>query len=129
MNRGDIRFKIISKLLLNNRMYTIVKRMEISASHSLSLSYPSKCENLHGHNWIIKVYCRSHSLNEDGMVIDFSHIKKIINDKMDHKNLNEVFKFNPTAENIAKWICDQIDTCFKVEVQESEGNIAIYEEN
>ena len=129
MNRGDIRFKIISKLLLNNRMYTIVKRMEISASHSLSLSYPSKCENLHGHNWIIKVYCRSHSLNEDGMVIDFSHIKKIINDKMDHKNLNEVFKFNPTAENIAKWICDQIDTCFKVEVQESEGNIAIYEKD
>ena len=110
-------------------MYTIIKRMEISASHSLSLSYPSKCENLHGHNWIIKVYCRSMELNEDGMVIDFTHIKNAVKDKLDHKNLNEVLDFNPTAENIAKWICDQIDTCFKVEVQESEGNIAIYEEN
>ena len=68
-------------------------------------------------------------LNEDGMVIDFTHIKNAVKDKLDHKNLNEVLDFNPTAENIAKWICDQIDTCFKVEVQESEGNIAIYEEN
>ena len=37
------------------RMYTVIKRMEISAAHSLSLSYPSKCEYLHGHNWIITV--------------------------------------------------------------------------
>ena len=31
-------------------MYTVIKRMEISAAHSLLLSYPSKCEYLHGHN-------------------------------------------------------------------------------
>ena len=46
-----------------------------------------------------------------------------------HKNLNEVLSFNPTAENIAKWICDQIPQCFKVMVQESENNIAWYEED
>ena len=50
-------------------MYTVIKRMEISASHSLRLSYPSKCENLHGHNWMITVYCRSKELNADGMVV------------------------------------------------------------
>ena len=27
-------------------MYTVIKRMEISAYHSLRLSYPSKCENM-----------------------------------------------------------------------------------
>ena len=43
-------------------MYTVIKRMEVSASHSLNLSYRSKCENLHGHNWIITVYCRSEVL-------------------------------------------------------------------
>lgn len=37
-------------------MYTVIKRMEVSASHSLKLSYQSKCENLHGHNWIITVF-------------------------------------------------------------------------
>ncbi len=34
---------------------------------------------------------------------------------------------NPSAENIAKWICDHIEHCYKVSVQESEGNLAIYE--
>lgn len=56
-------------------MYTVIKRMEISASHSLKLSYRSKCENLHGHNWIITVYCRSEVLNEDGMVVDFQTLE------------------------------------------------------
>lgn len=110
-------------------MYTVIKRMEVSASHSLSLSYPSKCENLHGHNWIITVWCRSHELNEDGMVIDFTHIKQAVTDRLDHKNLNDVLPFNPTAENIARWICEQISSCFKVEVQESENNRAIYEKD
>ena len=54
-------------------MYTVIKRMEISASHRLKLSYESKCENLHGHNWIITVYCQAEQLNEDGMVVDFTH--------------------------------------------------------
>lgn len=110
-------------------MYTVIKQMEISASHRLSLSYESKCENLHGHNWIITVYCRSKELNTDGMVIDFTHIKHAVKNKLDHQNLNDVFSFNPTAENIAKWVCDQIPTCFKVEVKESDGNTAIYEKD
>lgn len=110
-------------------MYTVIKRMEISAAHHLSLSYPSKCENLHGHNWVITVYCRSNELNPDGMVIDFSHIKRVVKDRLDHSNLNEVLPFNPTAENIAKWICDQFSSCYKVEVRESESNIAIYEKD
>lgn len=110
-------------------MYTIIKTFEISASHSLCLSYRSKCENLHGHNWLITVYCRSNVLDENGMVIDFSLVKKLISDKLDHRNLNEILPFNPTAENIARWICDQFDSCYKVEVKESERNIAIYEKD
>lgn len=110
-------------------MYTVIKTLEISAAHSLHLSYESKCENLHGHNWIITVYCRSRQLNDDGMVVDFSHIKRNIKAKLDHQNLNDVLPFNPTAENIAKWVCDQIDCCYRVDVQESTGNTAIYEKD
>ena len=37
-------------------MYYIEKSLEVSASHHLNLSYESKCSNVHGHNWHIKVY-------------------------------------------------------------------------
>lgn len=110
-------------------MYYIVKRLEISASHSLKLGYESKCSHLHGHNWIITVYCKSAELNTEGMVIDFKQVKDLIRDKMDHKNLNEVFPFNPTAENIAHWVVGQVPYCYKAKVQESEGNTAIYEKD
>ena len=110
-------------------MYTVIKRMEISASHSLTLPYPSKCENLHGHNWIITVYCRSKELNEYGMVVDFSQIKEVVQGALDHRHLNDVLPFNPTAENIARWVCEQVLYCFKVEVRESEGNTVIYEKD
>ena len=107
-------------------MYYVQKSMEISASHRLALNYPSKCQNLHGHNWHVRVHCKSRTLNENGMVEDFTLIKKAIQDKLDHKNLNEIFDFNPTAENMAKWMCEQIPTAYKVSIQESDGNIAVY---
>lgn len=108
-------------------MFTVRKTLEIAASHTLSLPYESKCIGLHGHTWIIIVECRSEGLNEDGMVIDFNLIKTRIHAKLDHTNLNDVLPFNPTAENIAKWVQQQIPNCIKVSVQESENNIALYE--
>ncbi len=110
-------------------MYYVSKRLEISAAHALNLSYESKCESLHGHNWIVVVHCKSQKLNADGMVTDFTKIKGKIMSALDHRNLNEVLPFNPTAENIAKWICDNVDNCYKVEVWESENNKAVYEKD
>lgn len=108
-------------------MYYVSKKLEVAGAHQLKLNYESKCGNLHGHNWWITVHCKSSILNENGMVVDFKHIKNMVSDKLDHHNLNEVFDFNPTAENIAEWICNNVPRCYKVEVQESDGNVAIYE--
>ena len=110
--------------------------MEVAGSHHLDLPYESKCSNLHGHNWIITVHCKSEKLTDYGMIVDFALVKKEIHGVLDHSNINDVLdnRINPTAENMAKWICDKVSElcevgyCYKVEVQESEGNVAIYEE-
>lgn len=130
-------------------MFEIKKTFTISAAHKLDLDYESKCKELHGHNWIITVYCRSSELDKNGMVVDFTDIKRKIQDKLDHKNLNDVFELgweedivkgdtgvkgihiylNPTAERIAEWICMQIPKCYRVDVGEVEGSIATYYES
>ena len=108
-------------------MYYLKKTFEISASHHLKLSYKSKCEQLHGHNWLITIHCKSKELNAEGMVVDFTHIKSLIADRLDHANLNEILPCNPTAENIARWICNQIPQAYRVDVVESQNNEASYE--
>lgn len=113
-------------------MYIVKKRMEISGSHCLVLPYDSPCERRHGHNWIITVWIRGTKLNECGMLADFAKIKRTIHGQLDHTHINDAVDFNPTAENMAKWVSDTLTeqfgyTCYKVEVQESEGNSATYE--
>lgn len=112
-------------------MYEVRKSFEISAAHRLSLDYESKCSGLHGHNWQIEVACKSNELDQNGMVVDFTHIKKVIEEQLDHKDICEFVvdgqRCNPTAENIARWIAEQIgDKCFEVKVEESKGNLAIW---
>lgn len=107
-------------------MYYVSKRIEVSYAHALSLDYESKCSNLHGHNGIITIFCCAEELNENGMVMDFTHIKEAVKKHIDHRNVDEIFDFNTTAENMARWICDQIPQAYKVIFQESEGNVAAY---
>jgi len=109
-------------------MFRIQKRIEIAGAHHLNLPYESKCRNVHGHSWILTIYCQASDEAveaNNGMVIDFTNIKEVVM-RLDHSDLNQILEENPTAENIARWICLHTPYCYQVDVQESEGNIATY---
>lgn len=107
-------------------MYYLSKKMEIAASHRLKLDYPSPCSRLHGHNYSVEIFCKSEKLDDNGMVTDFRLIKKEIFDVLDHHDLNEILPFNPTSENIARWICERVPNCYKVSIRETPDNMVVY---
>jgi 6-pyruvoyltetrahydropterin/6-carboxytetrahydropterin synthase len=117
----------------------VVKQIEWDMGHRV-MNHSSKCRNIHGHRYKAEIALEGDLVDCDGnssegMVIDFSDIKKIamenIHDVLDHgfmiwdkdKVLMKFFKendefkkivvpFTSTAENIAKWIYDQLDNQF-----------------
>lgn len=89
-------------------MYQVRVEDDFAAAHFLR-DYHGKCENLHGHNYKVFVHVKGAELDEGGMLLDFSQLKsalKAVLKKIDHRNLNdfEIFKQNPSAERIAKYI-------------------------
>ncbi len=122
-------------------MFKITSTSCFSAAHHLR-GYRGKCEELHGHNWKVEVSLSSKSLDKIGMIADFKDIKAILKrvlEKLDHKDLNNISYFkkvNPTSENIARYIFDEIKDKLKIKgclldkirVWESENASATYEE-
>lgn len=94
-------------------MFTVKVISKFSSAHNLR-EYKGKCEELHGHNWRVEVAAYKEELNEMGMVTDFKDLKSLLNEVLqglDHKHLNELEYFkvvNPTSENIAKFIYDEL---------------------
>ena len=93
--------------------FTVRIVSDFSAAHSLR-EYPGECQRLHGHNWKVEVEVASSELDELGMVVDFKKIKQATGeatDRLDHHYLNELPPFdqiNPTAENIAKTLFEEV---------------------
>jgi len=88
-------------------------KTEFASAHNLR-NYNGVCETLHGHNWKIDILVETKDLDETGLAVDFNVLKKksndIIND-LDHIYLNEHEAFreiNPSSENIAKYIYNQL---------------------
>jgi 6-pyruvoyltetrahydropterin/6-carboxytetrahydropterin synthase len=114
-------------------MWYLQREVTISAAHHLD-KYEGKCKFVHGHNWKIVVYCKGDRLDDVGMLVDFSKIKAIVM-QFDHGDLNELLgnevdgNINPTAENIAFFICSEVPFCYKVSVEESPGAVVTYVQN
>lgn len=107
-------------------MYRVTREIHFCYGHRL-LNYDGKCRHLHGHNAKALITVEGEGLDELGMVMDFSQIKRVvagwIDRELDHKMLLHrddpvlpelrrlgepvhVLDVNPTAENIARLIFD-----------------------
>jgi 6-pyruvoyltetrahydropterin/6-carboxytetrahydropterin synthase len=93
-------------------MYEVSVDETFAAAHNLR-GYKGKCEDLHGHNYKVRVTLAGKEVDSVGLLYDFVHLKQVIQGvirSLDHKYLNELSPFdvlNPSAENIAKYIYDQ----------------------
>ena len=125
-------------------MHIVSVEADFAAAHFLS-HYHGKCENLHGHNYRIRLWLRGKTLDEGGMLADFGVLKACLKEviaPLDHSNLNDmaVFQNDPSAERIARYIFDGIfitmskfsldsQLLWAVDVYETPLNMARYEKD
>lgn len=87
----------------------VCREFYFDSAHRLP-NYKGKCEKLHGHTYKLEVVIDAEK-KEDGMVMDFGDLKKIVIsevlEKLDHCDLNDIFE-NPTAENMVEWIFNKL---------------------
>jgi len=99
-------------------MFEISVRASFSGAHRLK-GYKGKCESLHGHNWDVEAFVAAKKLDAGGLSMDFKDLKKKLNDvleTLDHRDLNGIIFFkkeNPSAENIAKYIYENLKKSLK----------------
>jgi 6-pyruvoyltetrahydropterin/6-carboxytetrahydropterin synthase len=93
-------------------MFEVSVDASFAAAHSLR-GYQGKCENLHGHNYKVRLTVAGSQLDEIGLLQDFTLLKRVLRavvEKLDHQHLNELAPFdklNPSAENLARFIHDE----------------------
>jgi len=121
-------------------MYTLSVEKMISTAHQLR-DYDGPCARVHGHNWKVRLDVQSEQVDERGIAIDFN----ILDEKLlevigpfDHQLINSIppfDKLNPTAENLVKYIYDQLGNKLtekvslkKVSIWETDDYMVSYEE-
>ena len=111
-------------------MFEVCVEATFAAAHQLR-NYKGKCENLHGHNYKVRVTVAGEKLNSTGLVADFGEVKAALRDivrRLDHRFLNELEPFielNPSAENIALYFYQELDKGLRELVREKYPDVEI----
>ncbi|HVT60933.1 MAG TPA: 6-carboxytetrahydropterin synthase QueD [Thermoanaerobaculia bacterium] len=94
-------------------MHTISKDFTFAAAHAIR-GHTRGCQNLHGHNYRVRVHLRAAELDRLGMVLDFADLKAIVGEVLapfDHRVINEIAPFderNTTAEMLAAYVFEEV---------------------
>ena len=122
-------------------MHTIFKDFHFAAAHAIR-GHTRGCQNLHGHNYRVRVHLRASRLDALGMVLDFADLKAMMQEivgPFDHQVINEIPPFdqrNTTAELISEYVFEEVEKrlagqervrVVRVEVWETDTSCALYE--
>lgn len=94
-------------------MYVVSVQAHYDSAHYLR-SYKGKCEQLHGHRYVVEAALTTTELGEGGIAFDFVDVKRALRelaDELDHNNLNELPPFTeiePSAENQARYFYEEL---------------------
>jgi 6-pyruvoyltetrahydropterin/6-carboxytetrahydropterin synthase len=94
-------------------MFQVSVEETFSSGHALR-GYRGKCENVHGHNYRVRVTLEGPQLDSIGLLVDFTQLKQVMREiigGLDHQFINDLEAFrtvNPSAENLAKYIHDEV---------------------
>ena len=113
-------------------MFEISVEQTFAAGHALR-NYKGKCENVHGHNFKVRVVIAGEKLDDTGLLVDFLDVKaamQAIIDRLDHVFLNDVAPFdvkNPSAENIAEYFYTEMTRSLKSAVEIRVRDVTVWE--
>jgi len=79
-------------------MIEVTRRFDFCAGHRL-LGHEGKCRHLHGHNYVAEVTVTAPELDDLGMVVDFSVLKKNVGEWID-RNWDHGFIFNQNDDEV-----------------------------
>ena len=121
-------------------MFEVTVEQSFAAGHALR-NYKGKCENVHGHNYRVRITIQGEQLDSTGLLVDFLDVKKAMGaaiEYLDHRFINDLPPFdeiNPSAENIARYFYDRVTDSLnngapvrvaEVQVWETDNSSALY---
>ena len=113
-------------------MFEVTVEQTFAAGHALR-NYRGKCENVHGHNYRVRVTVQGSQLDATGLLVDFADVNRLISgtvEYLDHRFINDLPPFdqlNPSAENIAKYFYERVSGGLKSEVAARVSQVQVWE--
>jgi len=125
-------------------MHTIFKDFTFAAAHAIR-GHTRGCQNLHGHNYRVRIHLSADRLDELGMVLDFADLREIAQEILgpfDHQVINEIPPFderNTTAELLSAYFFTEVAArlgrfddgrgvrVVRIEVWENDSSCAVYQ--
>jgi len=113
-------------------MFDVSLERTFAAGHALR-NYKGSCEDVHGHNFRVRVTVSGEQLDSTGLLVDFLELKSLIDGViayLDHKFINDLppfDKINPSAENLAKYFYDRVSVGMKNDVPVRISEVCVWE--